>query len=243
MNIQGLFVNTTRLVKEHSPELLTAAGVTGVVTTSYLVGKASFEAAEALSSQDGYWSNKEKIKFVWKKYIPATLSGLTTVGCIIVASKVKGRRTAAAVAAYSITEKAFTEYKEKVVEEFGKNKAQKVQDQIAQDRVTSNPSGSKEVIITGSGQVMCCELYTHRYFRSDMETLRKAQNDINARLLREMYVNLDELYELLGLPSTSHSGDVGWISDKQLDLELSTVISEAGEPCLAFTYNYIKPLH
>ncbi len=75
-----------------------------------------------------------------------------------------------------------------------------------------------------------------------METLKKAQNDINARIINEMYVTLDELYDILGLSYTSNSSELGWNSDKLMELRFSTVMAEGGEPCLAFDYNYTKPI-
>jgi Family of unknown function (DUF6353) len=232
-----------KIFKSNSPEILTAFGVSGVLTTSYLVGKASFKASHILVGRPKEEEFKEKVKLVWKCYIPAGISGVLTIGCIVGASKVNGRRTAAAVTAYSLTERAFSEYREKVVEELGKGKEKKIRDEIAQDRVAKTPPGSREVIVVGTGHVLCCELYTHRYFRSDMETLRKAQNDINARVNHELYVCLDEFYDLIGLPYTANSINIGWDSDRLMELEFSTVISEDGEPCIAFDYNYIKPLH
>jgi hypothetical protein len=150
-------------------------------------------------------------------------------------------RTAAAVAAYSLTERAFTEYKEKVVEQIGKNKEQKVRDDLAQDQVSKGPP-STEVVMLGKGEVLCCELHTHRYFRSDMETLRKAENKINHLINSDVYVTLDEFYDILGLNYTSHSAYWGWNSDKLMELKFSTVLSENGEPCLAFDYNYVSPI-
>lgn len=187
-------------------------------------------------------SVKEKAKIVWKLYIPAGISGALTVGCIIGASKANGRRTTAAVTAYSLTERAFSEYREKVVEQIGKGKEQTIRDDLAQERVSKNPQGSKEVVIVGTGHILCCELFTHRYFRSDMETLRKAQNDINVRVVNDIYVSLDEFYELVGLSNTSNSNNLGWDSNKLMELIFSTVLAEGGEPCLAFEYNYTKPL-
>ncbi len=98
------------------------------------------------------------------------------------------------------------------------------------------------MIIVGNGTVLCCELYTNRYFRSDMESLRKAQNDINAMIISDLYVTLDEFYNLIGLPYTSKSSDLGWNFDKLMELQFSTVLSEGGEPCLAFDYNYTKSI-
>lgn len=240
MNVPDFVTKALKVVKKNSPEILTALGVSGVVTTAYLAAKASAEVARD-EDADPFASNKEKLKKYWKVYIPTGVSGVLTIGCIVGASKATGKRTAAAVTAYSITEKAFSEYKEKVIEQIGVNKEKKLRDEIAQDRVSNKPA-SKEVIVLGGGDVLCCELFTHRYFRSDMETLRKAQNDINMMINQRLYVPLDEFYDLIGLPHTSNSANLGWDSDKLLELKFSTVLSVAGEPCLAFDYNYTKPL-
>lgn len=250
MNLSALIDKTVSLAKSNSPEIMSALGIGGVVGTAILAGKASFNAARAIDREQYHIDRmpapyeltaKEKFKLVWKLYVPTSLSGSVTIAAIVLASKGNGRRTAAAVAAYSLTERAFSEYKEKVVEQIGTNKEQKVRDEIAQDHVTKNPP-SKEVVILGGGSVLCCELLTHRYFRSDMETLRKAQNDINAVALAQNYVALSDFYDILELPNTSESDNIGWDSERLMELRFSSVISEDGEPCLAFEYNYTKPL-
>lgn len=242
MNISGIFVTALKQAKLHSPEILTAMGITGVISTSYLASKASVQMAlDEESSFDPAKSNKEKVKRYWKLYIPTGISGALTIGCILGSSQASGRRTAAAVTAFSVTEKAFSEYKEKVVEQIGKNQEQKIRDEIVQTTVIANPP-KQEIMIAGTGHILCCELYTQRYFRSDMEKLRKAQNDINARVVNDVYVALDEFYDLLGLSYTSVSCKLGWTSERLLELQFSTVMSDKGEPCLAFDYNYIKPL-
>lgn len=247
MNLSILLRNINKTVKSNSSEILTALGVSGVITTAYLTGKASFRACAIIERREamGRISNEEKKKYkylIWKEYVPSGVSGVVTVVCIIGASKTNARRTTAAVTAYSLTEKAFSDYREKVVEQIGKGKEQKIRDDIAQENVNKIPPSSKDIVIVGSGQVLCCELYTHRYFRSDMEALRRAQNTLNSRIISDSYVPLFEFYELVGLPYTSASNELGWDSDKLMDLRFSTVLSEAGEPCLAFDYNYVKPL-
>lgn len=227
---------------------MTAIGVSGTLVTAYLTGKASFEASRIIHSEDAPVlpdDRKEKAKIVvpmvWKLYIPAGVSAGLTIASILGALRVQSRRSAAITAAYSLSEKAFAEYKEKVVEQLGTKKEQKIRDEIAQDRVNNNPPG-KELMIAGSGEVLCCELYTNRYFHSDMESLRKAQNDINAKLFREMYATLNDFYYLVGLSPTSESGNYGWESDKQMELYFSAVLSDDNRPCMTFEYNYIKIL-
>lgn len=227
-------------LKQNSPAILTALGVSGAISTAYLTGKASYEAALILHDAPEDLTRNEKIEIVWERYIPAAISGFITIGCIIGATKVSSKRTAAAYSLLTVSERAFSEYKEKVTEKLGEKKEQVIRDEIAQERVNNNKPN--QIIVTGSGDVLCCELFTGRYFNSDMETLRKAQNDINAKLVADVFVPLSELYYLLGLPYTSHSSNVGWESSKLLALEFSTVMSEDSRPCLAFDYNYIKPI-
>lgn len=250
MKPADIFTNTLKMLKSNSPEILTALGVSGLVTTAYLTAKAAFKASDVVRENEAaagpHEERKERIKertkLVWKLYVPAGISGALTITCIICSSKASGRRTTAAVTAYSLTERAFSEYKEKVVEQIGQGKEQKLRDELAQERVTKNPVGSREVIVVGKGHVLCCELFTNRYFRSDMETLRKAQNDINMKVNNHHYVTIDEFYDIIGLPYTSNSNFFGWDSDKQMELKFTTVLTEDGEPCLAFDYNYTKPL-
>lgn len=256
MNMSSLVKSGMKAVKQNSPELLTGLGMAGVLVTGYLTAKASFKAARLLRDDEYYntrypeprpemgekelLSTKEQAELVWRFYIPPIVTGLVTVGCILGASRSGNRRTAAAVTAYSLGEKAFAEYREKVVEQIGKGKEQKIRDEVVQDRV--NGLTPSNVIITGSGDVMCCELFTGRYFRSEMEKLRRCQNDVNMMVVNERYVTLDEFYDLVGLPHTSQSDILGWDSSKLMELNFSTVLGEKGEPCLAFDYNYTKPL-
>jgi hypothetical protein len=75
-----------------------------------------------------------------------------------------------------------------------------------------------------------------------METIRKAVNTINAKMLREDEATLSDFYYLIGLPYTSYSSGTGWRSDKLLELYYSTALNDGGIPCITFEYNYVKPL-
>lgn len=230
------------MLRHNSPSILAGFAVGGTVVTAYLTAKGSFQAKEIIDRKLTEEATfKDKAELTWPCYIPAAGAGVITIGCIVSSTTLHGRRAAAAVSAYSITEKAFTEYREKVKEEIGAHKEQVIRDDIARAQVDANPS-SDRTIIAGSGNVLCCELYTMRYFTSDMEALRKAQNDINSEVMSNLYTSLDEFYDMLGLPHTAHSSDVGWDSDKLMELEFTTVLSDDGKPCLAFNYNYTKPI-
>lgn len=237
------------LLKRNSPVILSSTAITGVITTAYLTGRAAWNSQYKLYAYDpvgGYLTKREKLqrdfKLLWKDYIPAAASGAVTIGCIIGVTRVTNKRAAVAQAAFIMSERAYSEYRDKVIEEYGERKDQGIRDSIAEDKIRKNPPPTTGVLIMGSGNILCCELHTGRYFASDMESLRKAQNDLNARLIGQDACNLDDFYYLVGLSPTAHSGDLGWNSDKMLELEFTSVLTEDGRPCLAVGYNYTRPL-
>lgn len=239
INVRDIFYGSRKVIHDNAPAILTAIGVSGTITTAYLAAKAGIAANKRLSELPPDIPPTEKLEVVWDLYIPTVVSGSITIGCIIIASRVSSKRAAAAYSILAVSERAFEEYREKVIETFGERKEQKVKDDVAQDRVTSNPPA---VVIGGDSGVLCCELFTGRYFRSDMETLRRVQNDINEQIIMRLYVPMSEFYYALKLPNTSQSGVMGWDSDRLLELEFTTTLSPDNVPCLAFDYNYVKAI-
>lgn len=249
--ISQVLKNLGKAIDQNSPAILTAIGVAGTVSTSILAVRATVDAAsviheryvEEVGETDitvkgalGEYTLRAKAEMTWRLYVPAVATGAVTVGCILAANHVNSKRTTALVTAYSLTENAFKEYKEKVVEQLGVNKETKVRDAIAQDKLDRNPSSGREIIIAEGGDVLCYETYTGRYFKSDMETLRKAQNDINQQIISEMYASLNDFFNAIGLPNTSIGDTLGWTMDEMLELHFSALL-EDGKPCIAVGYH------
>jgi hypothetical protein len=235
---------------DNSPLILTALGTAGVVTTAVLAGKASFKAADILAKEETrqrLHSNaiprpelgfKEKVNLTWKLYIPAAGTGLLTVTAIVGANQIGTRRAAAMAAAYSVTEKAFSEYKEKVAEKFGDAKEQQVRDEVMQDRINDRYN-EKEVIVFGSGQQICHDAWSDRFFMSDMESLKQAENRLNHQLVTEGYASLSDFYDFLGLNMTQESDEIGWKADKLLEIHYTTTLTPDGKPAISIEYRTI----
>lgn len=246
MNIQGLAKHVERVAVDNSPAILTAVGVTGTVTTAIFASRASFKAADIIremESEDGASEDPkqrlvERTKATWQLYIPAVGVGTATIACIVFANQIGTRRAAAMAAAYSMSEKAFSEYREKIIEKVGEAKEQEARDEIAQERVERNPLGS-QVIVMNEREVLCFDQYTGRYFNSDMETLKQAQNKINYRMIRENYASLNDFYDCIGLDWVPTGDDLGWNSDAMLELSFTTVLSEDQRPCIAIDFHTV----
>lgn len=228
------------VLMKNSPLILTSVAATGVAATAILTAQASFKAAEILRAEEEEakeeLTNEERFKLVWSLYLPAAGVGISTIASIILLNRVGYRRAAAATALYTVTDKAFKEYKDKVVEKIGEKKETELRDEVAQDAVEKNPPKDREVIITGSGNVLCYDSLTGRYFNSDIETIRKAENDINQKVLYEMYASLTDFYELIGLEPTALSEEMGWNVDDLLSLSFSTTLTEDKRPCISVDY-------
>lgn len=233
--------------------ILTGMGVTGVITTAYFAGRASFKAAELIHKDDEQRrlvvdpSNfhyepatlKDKAKLVWPLYVPPVSVGATTITAIIMANHSASKRIAALTVASGISERALTEYKAKVLEKIGQNKEMAIRDEIAQERVANVPP-NKEVLVIGAGDVLCFDILTGRYFLSTVEKIRQAENKINYEILNHMYASLSMFYDLLDIPPTPYSDTVGWngLTDR-FEVQFSTVMSPDNRPCIAIDFAHL----
>ena len=179
-NVTKFFNNAKAVLSKHSPEILTGIGVAGMITTTVLAVKATPKAMW-LIEEEKYRLEKEDltvietVKTAWKPYIPAVITGASSIACVIGASSVSARRNAALATAYQMSRTALTEYKSKVIETIGEKKERVVRDKIAQDKVENNPVSKSEVYITEKGETLFLDPLSQRYFKSDIEKVRKIQ--------------------------------------------------------------------
>lgn len=255
-NLSEIFGNLGRAARKHSPEILTGIGIVGMGTTVVLAVKATPKALMLIEERKreiklaalkddetaivkvDKLTTLETIKTTWKCYIPAAVTGILSTACIVGASSVNARRNAALAAAYTISETALSEYKDKVVETIGEKKEQAVRDAIAKDKIDNDPVTHKDIVITDKGETLCYDALSGRYFKSDIEQIRRSVNNLNERLLFDTYVSLNELYDELGLEEIKIGDDLGWTvnpdsADKGLiELDFSSQLTSDGTPCI-----------
>lgn len=237
MNLTVLGRTAQKFAVDNSPQILTAVGVVGVVSTALLTGKAAYRAGQLIadSAPEPYALDpREKFELTWKLFIPAAGSGLLTISAIVAGSHISASRAAGLAAAFTISERAFDEYRDKIVQKMGPKKEQEARDEIAQERVQRNNDSS--LIVVSGTDVICYDMYSDRYFTGSMEALKQAQNNLNHRMLSDGYASLSDFYELIGLPPTQFSDQIGWVSDELLELSFSTVLSPEQRPCLAVSF-------
>lgn len=241
-SMANFFKRAEAVMSKHSPEILTGIGIAGMITTTVLAVKATPKALVLMEDARYEKGSKlkpiEKVKVAWKPYVPAAITGTVSIACLIGANSVHARRTAALAAAYQLSETALSEYREKVIETLGEKKEKAVREKVSKERVEKQPVSTSEVFITNKGETLFMDPLSKRYFKSDIELIRRAENNLNKQMLQDIsgYVSLNEFYAELDLDYTDLGYDLGWNVDKLIDLDFHATQADDGRPCLAIDY-------
>lgn len=224
---------------KNSPTLLTIAGTIGVFATAVLTGKATLEAADKVrkleKTIDRPLTKVEVIEVSWRYFIPPAIVAFGTTASIIGMHNIHTKRAAALLSAYTITDTALREYQSKVTNILGEKKERALREEIAAEKIRDNPV-NRETVVIGKGEVLCVETTTMRYFWSDMERIRQAQNTINARIIHDMYASQNDFYNLIGIPTTTLGDQLGWNIDCLMEVVFGSELDPDGKPCLAIDY-------
>lgn len=184
----------------------------------------------------------EVVKSTWKAYIPAVGLGVVGIVCLIGATRVSSARNAAFAGAASIAEKALYEYQQKVIDILGEDQANEIRDELAKDHIqkidTFQEAGINNTVVCcrGTGDTWIYDPITDRKWKSNLETVRAAMNDFNHDLIGGLYGTLNDWYYSLGIKGVSIGDDLGWCSDKLLDIRFAAMVLDNGEPAIVLDY-------
>lgn len=241
-NFKGLVNRTKYFIGKHSPEILTGLGITGMVTSTVLAVSATPKALKLIENKKRELKTDkltpiEVVKITWKSYLPSVGIGISSIACIICASRVNYKRNAALATAYSLSERTLSHYREKVIETIGEKKEKSIRDKMNQDEVDKNKLSGSQIIITSGGDTLCMDSMSGRYFKSDMESIKQAINKLNRRLTYDNYISLNEFYGEIGLSDTKNGELIGWnINSGLIEPTFSTCLAENGQPCIVLDF-------
>jgi hypothetical protein len=221
-------MNVKLFLKRHASTVLTVTGGVGVVATAVTAVKATPKALESLEEakekRGDELTRLEKIKIAGPKYIPTVLIGTGTIACIFGANILNRQHQAALISAYTLVDRSFKEYKEKLKELYGEETHNNVVDALMVEK-------AKNVGITASSMftltsltdeepcgdpVLFYEEFSGRYFESTIEQVIAAEYHFNRNFVLHGYAILNELYEFLGLEETEYGSEVGWTVEDEL---------------------------
>ena len=243
-------------LKKHSPEILVVGGVVGLVASGVMACKATTKLSAILDDSkeqielfDKVAANPEMVNEeytvedaekdkkivkvqtavkVAKLYAPSIAVGVVSIGAIFASNNIMRKRNVALGAAYATVDRAFKDYRNRVVDRFGEEldkelrynlKTKEVKETVEDEngkkktvkkniKYMDSPMPSEFAVIYDDG----CAGWTkdpedNKFF------LIQQQRYANERLKRRGYLSLNEVYELLGFPSTKAGQVVGWLYD------------------------------
>lgn len=164
------FNKTEMYVRKYSPEILTGAGVVGVVATTVIACKATLKVNDILDEYKTTIENIEKVKTMdnvdyteedekkdrftltvqtgvklVKLYLPAASLGLISISCLVQSNRILKKRNAALSAAYMTLDKSFKKYRENVKERFGEEVDKEMRYSIKTKKITEVDENGNEV--------------------------------------------------------------------------------------------------
>lgn len=256
-NVTRAFYKTGLKIRKHSPEILMVAGVAGVITSGVMACKATLKVTEVLedaktqldtitevvnstelnekyTEADGKKDTaivyaKTGIKLA-KLYGPAVVLAGVSIGCLVGSNRILNKRNVALTAAYSAVSNSFKDYRDRVIDRFGKEldrelkyglKAKEIEETVVDE-------DGKETTVKSTVQVVDPNMHSEyaRFFddgckgwEKDAEFnlmfLRQVQEQANKKFKKQGYLFLNDVYAMLGINKTKAGQIVGWYYDEE----------------------------
>lgn len=248
MGILDVVRRVNKVFKKNSKTVFLIGNLAGGVVTTVLAFEAGYKSRETVQEMRAKAGDKaddipkmDYVKACAKHVIPTGLSLAVQTSSGIAYASTMSKENAALAAIASASELAKNNVIEAVKENLGKEKAGDVEEAAAEKTLERRPVSNREVVTTGYGMDLCYDEYTDRYFYCSADHLRKVMNDMNARILREMYVTFNEVYSEIGLKRVAFGDSVCWNVDHQIDFRITTALTDNDQPCLVLGH-YQKPV-
>ena len=235
------------LTQKHSPVIMFGAGVVGMVGTVVLASKATLKVEavldeadqkkhdmiEAIETRPELYSGEDFAKDtallraktvvgLTKLYAPAIITGVVSVGLLTGAHVVLTKRNVALTAAYAAVDKAFGQYRARVVGELGEDKDREFRyGKIDVEEVVQGKNGPKVTKHTQIDPATDTSMYVQIFdeFNSNYNVspganitfITQVQNWANDKLHARGHLFLNEVYRMLGLEEKPFGQLVGWV--------------------------------
>lgn len=156
-----------KFLNRNASTILTCIGSAGVIITSVLTAKATPKAAyllvKAKEEKGENLTVSETIKVATPAYIPAILTGVSTIACIFGANALNRRQQATLMSAYALLDNSYREYRDKVNELYGEDADKRVIEELAKDKY------EEELVADEDGKLLFYDTFAGCYFRSNIE--------------------------------------------------------------------------
>ena len=226
--------------------LLVGMAMFGVGATAYFAATETPDVNEKLEEKKQQKGEEltipEKAMIMVPGYRKTIATSVGTIGAIGLAHKCDLDKIALYSGAYKIANDKLNALNEKVEEELGPRKKQKLKDAIREDYVRANPPSENLIINTGKGVTLCIDTYSGRYFYSCAEAIKRAQAEAIVKFREQGYLSLNDWYDLIGLDCIKLGDDFGWSDNRDVfDIDFTSTLTDDNRPVLVVEF-YNDPI-
>ena len=238
--------NQRLLASKNAPSVLFGVGVVGSVASTVLACRATLKlddvvteaqmdlhTAKSINMPDRYSESdrRKDITLIYARqvgkvirlYTPAALVGGASILCLTKSHNILQERNLALAAAYAAVDKAFEEYRVRVVEKYGEDQDREFRYATEEIEYTNPETGKVETqkVLSRDNDHSMYARFFDEYSPSwskepeyNLLFLRCQQNWANDLLKARGHVFLNEVYDMLGIGRSKAGAVVGWmISD------------------------------
>lgn len=247
-------MNKTQIFfKKHSSTILTVLGSAGVVATSVLAVQATPKALKLIEDEkqrreesktifnnDEIYYEKvvvpdlttsEIIKIAWKPYIPAVVTGISTIACILGANYLSKRTQASLMSAYALLNNSYKEYREKAKELFGED-ANRIEEEIVKSKL-------RESIKISPDKELFFDFESMQHFESTLDDVLAAEKLFNQNFVSSGFAYLNDFYEILGIKPVDYGYDMGWSAEAgEMGFRHEKAVLDDGLECWIISMDY-----
>lgn len=246
-----------RATSHHSPRIMTALAVGGTVMVAYTAFKAGYASAHIIQKAEDKGvdtsDKSERIRLakeVAPSLIPVVVSVVGTAAAMTTSHHISSNRIATVGGAYLATKRKLDDFRAQLK---SSEDYRGVVERIV-DKETKKKIDEEHVSVRAAKDISNHELFdtvpvydsiTGKLFYGDLNSIRSAVNKVNSDINNHGYATLADFYSYSNLESTPYSSEVGWSSDKLLEVDFDAVIVN-DHPCVNMRYtpyptsDYIK---
>lgn len=239
------------IIKKHSPTIMFSGGIVGVITSTVLACRATLKLPEALDNMQEELNDVNSMEIVDKKdlayvyaknmahiakiYAPSVAVGVVSISALTGSHVTLTKRNAGLTAAYAAVSKAYSEYRERVSNEFGDQKELELYHAAVSEKVKNEEGKSEEIMIADPNKWSPYARFFDEYsvnWQKNAELNRLfvqcQQNYANHLLHARGHVFLNEVYDMLGIERSSAGQVVGWVLNSDGDNYIDFGMFKAG---------------
>lgn len=241
-------INIAKFFKDNKASVLIWSGVAGLFGTTIATIPMTMKATRALDKKKAETGKaklgfKDTVKTVWKYYIPTVAGTVVSVPLIAIGNKEYGKKLISYATYATAATSTLQELRAKIPEVVGKDKAEKINTAVAQNKVDRLPE-NKTVVVTGKGKTLFYEPITNQLFESDIQTIDTIANNLTAELNDSAYgeISFTKFLNRLGLQGNCISDNLLWSNARSytkgiVEVDHDVVSAKDNQPCFVLNYN------